>query len=94
MVSLSQPQMLLLLVLATVLHTINGLPETYSSCMTAYNSGGAPAVLDSTPDCASHFMVDFFKKSTHDCEFATLQGYRKYQEDRVSCNLHLRLPLF
>nr|GEX92187.1 probable protein phosphatase 2C 51 isoform X2 [Tanacetum cinerariifolium] len=61
--------------------------------MTAYNSGGAPAVLDSTLNCASHFMVDFFKKSTHDCEFASVQGYRKYQEDRVSCNLDLRLPL-
>ncbi|PWA69626.1 PPM-type phosphatase domain, Protein phosphatase 2C family [Artemisia annua] len=63
--------------------------------MTAYNSGGAPAVLDTTSDCANHhFMVDFLKKSTKGCEFASVQGYRKYQEDRVTCDIDIRLPLF
>ncbi|KAI3668122.1 hypothetical protein L6452_43199 [Arctium lappa] len=84
-----------ILFLSASLCAINGVASTNSSsCMTAYNDGGAPAVLRS-PECASQwvFMVESLKKSTKNCEFASLQGHRKYQEDRVTCNLDIRIPL-
>ncbi|XP_076926753.1 putative protein phosphatase 2C 51 [Bidens hawaiensis] len=60
--------------------------------MIAYNEGGAPAVLQS-PECAAEWLQSL-KNSTKVCEFASIQGHRKYQEDRVACNLGIRLPLF
>lgn len=65
-----------------------------SSCMTAYDDGGALAVLQSF-ECAAQwgFMVESLKNSTKNCEFASLQGHRKYQEDRVTCNLGIQIPL-
>lgn len=75
---------------------INGVVSTNSSsCMIAYNDGGAPAVLRSS-ECAAQwvFMVESLKNSTKNCEFSSLQGHRKYQEDRVTCNLNIRIPLF
>ncbi|KAK9069007.1 hypothetical protein SSX86_013123 [Deinandra increscens subsp. villosa] len=84
-----------LLLSCAILCSINGLLVVSigsSPCMIAYNDGGAPAVLQSL-ECASVFMVESLKNSTKSCNFATLQGHRKYQEDRVSCNLGIRLPL-
>ncbi|KAL4588136.1 hypothetical protein LXL04_001016 [Taraxacum kok-saghyz] len=65
-----------------------------SSCMIAYDDGGAPAVLQSS-GCAVQwrFLVESLKNSSKNCEFASLQGHRKYQEDRVACNLDIRIPL-
>ncbi|XP_071721292.1 probable protein phosphatase 2C 51 [Rutidosis leptorrhynchoides] len=64
-----------------------------SSCMIAYNDGGAPAVLQSLECTTAIQWVESFKKSTKDCDFASLQGHRQYQEDRVTCIHNIKLPL-
>lgn len=61
------------------------------SCMMAYEEGGAPAVFNS-PECNHWAFSAEYTNSTKNCEFATLQGHRQYQEDRVTCNLDLKLP--
>ncbi|XP_009605873.1 putative protein phosphatase 2C 76 [Nicotiana tabacum] len=42
----------------------------------------------------ANYSVDLSDISTQDCEFASIQGRRKYQEDRVTCNLDLSIPFF
>ncbi|KAI3742624.1 hypothetical protein L1987_60313 [Smallanthus sonchifolius] len=78
---------LAVLLLSATLRSIDGTVAS-SPCMIAYDDG---AVLQS-PDCAAEW-VQFFQNSTQNCEFASLQGHRKYQEDRVSCNLGIHIPL-
>ncbi|KAJ4848091.1 hypothetical protein Tsubulata_047021 [Turnera subulata] len=60
------------------------------SCMMEYDRGGAPAVYAS-PECGRRWVLSrgFIHNHTflHNCQFATLQGRREYQEDRVACNL-------
>ncbi|KAI3526698.1 hypothetical protein L1887_05959 [Cichorium endivia] len=80
---------------ARLLSRIDGVVSTNSSsCMIAYDDGGAPAVLQSL-ECAAQlvFLVEYLKNSTKNCEFSSLQGHRKYQEDRVSCNHDIRIPV-
>ncbi|XP_076935198.1 putative protein phosphatase 2C 51 [Bidens hawaiensis] len=83
------PAAILILILLLYSSSIDGL--VVSACMIAYNEGGAPAVLQS-PECAAEWLQSL-KYSTKVCQFASLQGHRKYQEDRVACNLGIRLPL-
>ncbi|KAL8530487.1 hypothetical protein ACS0TY_007506 [Phlomoides rotata] len=61
------------------------------SCMMAYEEGGAPAVFNSL-ECSHWGFSTESTNSTKNCEFATRQGHRQYQEDRVTCNLDLKLP--
>ncbi|KAK3003296.1 hypothetical protein RJ639_018520 [Escallonia herrerae] len=62
------------------------------SCKTIYEQGGAPAVFDS-PDCDNQiFLTRFPENQTVNCEFSTNQGRRRYQEDRIACNLDLQTP--
>ncbi|KAK2987136.1 hypothetical protein RJ640_019696 [Escallonia rubra] len=78
--------LLLGLIVCTIPHS-NGL-----SCKTIYEEGGAPAVFDS-PDCDDQiFLTRFLENQTVNCEFSTSQGRRKYQEDRMACNLDLQTP--
>lgn len=64
-------------------------------CMMAYEEGGVSGVLNS-PECpwllpSSSSSLHSSNSNNH-CPFATLQGRRDYQEDRLLCNLHLHLP--
>ncbi|XP_073300289.1 probable protein phosphatase 2C 51 isoform X1 [Primulina huaijiensis] len=62
------------------------------SCMMAYEEGGAPAVFNS-PECPQWFLsAESSQNSTKNCQFATLQGHREYQEDRITCDLDMKLP--
>ncbi|KAL1539725.1 protein-serine/threonine phosphatase [Salvia divinorum] len=63
------------------------------ACMMAYEEGGVPAVLNS-PDCPWLLSSLHSSNSSKNCQFATLQGRRDYQEDRLVCDLGLELPLF
>lgn len=75
--------------LCTIVYAVRGVSV---SCMMAYEEGGAPAVF-SSPECPQWvFSAESSKNSTRNCQFATLQGQREYQEDRVTCNLDLKLP--
>ncbi|KAL9168744.1 hypothetical protein ABFS82_04G034900 [Erythranthe guttata] len=62
------------------------------SCMVAYEEGGVRAVF-SSPECPQWVLcAEPSKNMSKNCQFATLQGHRKYQEDRVTCNLDMKLP--
>lgn len=74
--------------LCSVAHANHGVSD---SCMMAYEEGGVPSVLNS-PECPWLFSTLQSSNSAKDCQFATLQGRREYQEDRVVCNLDLKLP--
>lgn len=50
--------------------------------VSVYEEGGAPQFVFSAES----------SNSTKNCYFAMLQGRREYQEDRVVCNLDLKLP--
>ncbi|PIM98209.1 Serine/threonine protein phosphatase [Handroanthus impetiginosus] len=61
------------------------------SCMMAYEEGGAPAVFSSL-ECPQWVLsAGYSENSTRNCQFAMLQGHREYQEDRVTCNLDMKL---
>ncbi|KAL6505156.1 hypothetical protein OROGR_024973 [Orobanche gracilis] len=75
--------------LSNILCVVHEVPV---SCMMAYEEGGAPAVFRS-PECPQWSLsTKSSKNSTRNCHSATLQGHREYQEDRVTCNLDMRLP--
>ncbi|KAH7838354.1 hypothetical protein Vadar_025327 [Vaccinium darrowii] len=63
------------------------------ACMAVYDEGGAPAVFKS-PEC--HDWVLSAKaghNETMNCQFESTKGRRRYQEDRISCNLDMKIPL-
>ncbi|KAH7577592.1 hypothetical protein JRO89_XS01G0271400 [Xanthoceras sorbifolium] len=64
-----------------------------STCLTVYKEGGAPAVFKS-PKCPRWNLPNYNsrQRTTSRCQSATLQGRRKYQEDRTLCALDLRIP--
>ncbi|KAL9227537.1 hypothetical protein vseg_003215 [Gypsophila vaccaria] len=63
-----------------------------STCLSVYNSGGAPAVLNS-PKCPRWKSSDRHAPPRNPrCQFALHQGRRRYQEDRVVCALDIRIP--
>ncbi|CAN1233032.1 Probable protein phosphatase 2C 51 [Linum perenne] len=72
-----------------------------STCLTVYKEGGAPAVFQS-PKCPRWSLPSYHQpqpdRSTAPptsgrCQWAMLQGRRKYQEDRILCAHNLRIPL-
>lgn len=60
-----------------------------------YKEGGAPAVFQS-PKCPrwklSNFDDDSWSSQTPVCQIALHQGRRNTQEDRIFCNLDVRIP--
>ncbi|CAH8349398.1 unnamed protein product [Eruca vesicaria subsp. sativa] len=65
-----------------------------STCLTVYKQGGAPAVFQS-PKCPRwNWPSRSHSRTGGDarCHTASLQGRRKYQEDRLLCALDLRIP--
>ncbi|KNA05523.1 hypothetical protein SOVF_189480 isoform A [Spinacia oleracea] len=62
------------------------------SCIRLYKEGGAPAVLHS-PECSFQYILPREHNHTTKCQFASLQGRRKYQEDRVLCDLDMQIDL-
>lgn len=61
-------------------------------CMMVYKEGGAPAVFNS-PNCPQWvFPAKSSQNHLEKCQFATLQGRRKYQEDRMTCNPAMKIP--
>lgn len=72
---------------------VDGVVSVSVSCMMAYDEGGAPAVLH-TPECTSHWVLNTLslQNQTANCQFATLQGRREYQEDHIACNLDMNIP--
>ncbi|KAK3005537.1 hypothetical protein RJ639_017527, partial [Escallonia herrerae] len=77
------------LLLLTV-HPCHGISE---SCMKAYNQGGAPAVLQS-PDCSQWVLsTRSLVNQTTNCEFVNNIGEALYQEDHISCNIDMQIPL-
>ncbi|GMP90886.1 hypothetical protein CsSME_00041821 [Camellia sinensis var. sinensis] len=65
--------------------------EVSVSCMMVYDEGGASAVLES-PECPQWHLSTQSQNQTGNCQFATLQGHREYQEDRITCNLEMNIP--
>ncbi|XP_058197311.1 probable protein phosphatase 2C 51 isoform X1 [Rhododendron vialii] len=65
-------------------------PEVSVSCMMAYDEGSAPAVLES-PECPQWGLSSRSHNGTGNCQFATLQGHRDYQEDHITCNLEMNI---
>ncbi|KAH7836737.1 hypothetical protein Vadar_004967 [Vaccinium darrowii] len=64
--------------------------EVSVSCMMVYDEGGAPAVLES-PECPQWGLYPRSQNRTGNCQFATLQGNRDYQEDRIICDLEMNI---
>ncbi|KAJ6773828.1 PROTEIN PHOSPHATASE 2C 51-RELATED [Salix purpurea] len=80
-----------------VLLFINAIQSSYGlsvSCMIDYDNGGAPEVYESQ-ECPQWVISNgsLQNQNIKNCQFATLQGRREYQEDRVVCNLDMKLPL-
>lgn len=63
------------------------------ACMEDYDEGRAPAVFRS-PECHDWVLsAKAHQNETMNCQFETTQGRRRYQEDRISCNLDMQIPL-
>ncbi|KAL0725229.1 hypothetical protein Bca4012_039828 [Brassica carinata] len=62
-----------------------------STCLTVYKQGGAPAVFQS-PKCPRWNRPSRSRTGDARCHTASLQGRRRYQEDRLLCALDLRIP--
>nr|GMD73023.1 probable protein phosphatase 2C 51 isoform X1 [Ipomoea batatas] len=69
--------------------------DVFVSCMRAYDEGGAPAFFR-LPECPQWILLASPEKKAlkeGNCQFATLQGHRKYQEDRVICYPNVTIPV-
>lgn len=66
--------------------------EISVSCLKVYEEGGAPAVLESR-ECPQWCPSSLSQDRAQNCQFSTLQGRREYQEDRVTCNLQLKVAV-
>lgn len=64
--------------------------EVSVACMMVYDEGGAPAVIES-PECPQWGLYPRSQNRTGNCQFATLQGNRDYQEDRIICDLEMNI---
>ena len=90
--SITQCQILLPIIFILVQSVIPSYSAESSTCLSVYNEGGAPAVLNS-PKCPRWELSDHRPPPRNPkCQFAVRQGRRPYQEDRVICALDLRLP--
>lgn len=71
------------------------IPSSYGvsvSCMMAYDEGGISTVLES-PECSEWVLsTESLQNKTLNCQSATLQGHRNYQEDRILCHLDMKIP--
>ncbi|PSS07287.1 Protein phosphatase 2C 51 [Actinidia chinensis var. chinensis] len=82
--------LLLLGVFMCVIPFSYGLSE---SCMMVYDEGRAPAVHRS-PECSDWVLsAESRQNQKVNCQFSTTQGRRRYQEDHISCNLDMKIPL-
>ena len=60
--------------------------------MIAYDEGGISTVLES-PECSEWVLsCESLQNKTVNCQFATLQGHREYQEDRILCHIDMKIP--
>ncbi|XP_019164735.1 PREDICTED: probable protein phosphatase 2C 51 [Ipomoea nil] len=69
--------------------------DVFVSCMRAYDEGGAPAFFG-LPECPQWILLASPEKKAlkeGSCQFATLQGHKKYQEDRVICYPNVTIPV-
>lgn len=63
------------------------------SCMMAYEEGGLLAVFES-PECPQWVLYpQVLRNQTRNCQYHTRQGRRNHQEDRVTCNTELPIPV-
>lgn len=67
-----------------------------STCLTVYKEGGAPAVFQS-PKCPRWKLPEYgsnrrSRSPVATCQVALHQGRRRAQEDRLICNLDVRVP--
>ncbi|KAK2966211.1 hypothetical protein RJ640_010028, partial [Escallonia rubra] len=61
--------------------------------MKVYNQGGAPAVLQS-PDCSQWVLsTRSLGNQSKNCEFVNNIGEAAHQEDHISCNIDMQIPL-
>lgn len=75
--------------LVGIIAPCNGRPDF---CMTLYKEGGVSAVLGS-PECAFEYLPPRNHSRSKKCQFATFQGRRDYQEDRILCDLDMKSDL-
>lgn len=73
----------------------NGIPV--STCLVTYDDeGSVPSVIESdeSPSLLQWPIstTASLRNRTVGCQFAQLEGCRKYQEDRVSCDLDMSVP--
>lgn len=62
-------------------------------CMMEYDVVGAPAVFES-PNCPQWVLpINSSLNQLEKCQFATIQGRRDHQEDRLACNPALEVPM-
>lgn len=62
-------------------------------CMMEYDVGGAPAVYESR-NCPQWILpINSSLNHLDKCQFATIQGRRDHQEDRLACNTALEIPM-
>ncbi|XP_059625917.1 probable protein phosphatase 2C 51 isoform X2 [Cornus florida] len=83
----------IVVLLVLLLSAISSATQEVSvSCMMLYDEGGAPAVFES-PECSQWVISpESLRNQAANCQFATLQGHREYQEDRIACNLEMKIP--
>lgn len=62
-------------------------------CMMEYDVGCAPAVYESR-NCPQWILpINSSLNHLDKCQFATIQGRRDHQEDRLACNPALEIPM-
>ncbi|XP_074353395.1 putative protein phosphatase 2C 51 isoform X1 [Apium graveolens] len=86
--------MMTVAVLGLLMYALTATAQEVSvACMMAYDEGGAPAVFQS-PECPQWVLPPrILNNQTTNCQFATVQGHRDYQEDRVTCNIDFKIPV-
>ncbi|KAL1825969.1 hypothetical protein DCAR_0314168 [Daucus carota subsp. sativus] len=83
-------------ILGFIVHLFVIVNGESSTCLTVYNEGGAPAVFQS-PKCPRWKLPEYgssrrSRSPVATCQVALHQGRRKAQEDRLVCNLDVRIP--
>ncbi|KAK1373063.1 Protein-serine/threonine phosphatase [Heracleum sosnowskyi] len=89
-----QTNLMMIAQLGFLLNALTATAQEVSvSCMMAYDEGGAPAVFES-PECTQWVLPPrILNNQAKNCQFASVQGHRDYQEDRVTCNLDFKIPV-
>ncbi|XP_074349991.1 uncharacterized protein LOC141689547 isoform X2 [Apium graveolens] len=85
-----------LYILGFIIHLITIVNGESSTCLTVYKEGGAPAVFQS-PKCPRWKLPEYSsnrrsRSPIATCQVALHQGRRRAQEDRLICNLDVRVP--